>query len=206
MTRQEIIDLIHNEYDAAPAHYKLGDNWDDGSGRIADVIMQRIEALEQELRNIDFATLNQCARIEQLEAALREIAEPTYDYYKIRSLARAALAPEQQARVDVDRERKTIRLATIEECAMVAINAIGYEDKSPLASFVANAIRALSPEPPSHAIVRIEQLEAALREATDENDRLQASAGMTRYWREQYDLLHAHMERVRAAIAPEQEK
>jgi hypothetical protein len=49
MTRQEIIDLIHNEYDAAPAHYKLGDNWDDGSGRIADVIMQRIEALEAAL-------------------------------------------------------------------------------------------------------------------------------------------------------------
>jgi hypothetical protein len=35
------------------------------------------------------------ARIEQLEAALREIAEPTYDYYKIRRVARAALAPEQ---------------------------------------------------------------------------------------------------------------
>jgi hypothetical protein len=49
VTRQEIIDLIHNEYDPAPAHYKLGDNWDDGSGRIADAVMQRIEQLEASL-------------------------------------------------------------------------------------------------------------------------------------------------------------
>ena len=35
---------------------------------------ERIEALEEELRNIDFATLNQCARIEALEAANNEAA------------------------------------------------------------------------------------------------------------------------------------
>ena len=33
-----------------------------------------------------------------------------------------------------------------------------------------------------------------------EVDRLQAGADMARYWREQYDLLRAHMERVRAAV------
>jgi len=55
MTRQEIIDLIHNEYDAVPAHYKLGDNWDDGSGRIADAVLQRIEQLEAALRHVEDA-------------------------------------------------------------------------------------------------------------------------------------------------------
>jgi multidrug resistance efflux pump len=50
------------------------------------------------------------------------------------------------------------------------------------------------------AAARIEQLEAALRAATDENDRLQASAGMAQYWREQYDLVRAHMKKVRAAL------
>jgi len=33
-----------------------------------------------------------------------------------------------------------------------------------------------------------------------EVDRLQAGANMARYWREQYDLLRAHMERIRAAV------
>ena len=53
---------------------------------------------------------------------------------------------------------------------------------------------------------RIEALDAALRGATYENDRLQASAGMAQYWREQYDLVRAHMEKVRAALASEQDK
>jgi hypothetical protein len=34
----------------------------------------------------------------------------------------------------------------------------------------------------------------------DEIDRLQAGAGMAQYWREQYLLARAHMERVRAAL------
>ena len=77
MTRQEIIDLIHNEYDPAPAHYKMGDNWDDGSGRIADAVMNRIEALE---------------------AALREIIELYIGEggYRVKEIARAVLAPEQE--------------------------------------------------------------------------------------------------------------
>ena len=78
MTRQEIIDLIHNEYDPAPAHYKMGDNWDDGSGRIADAVMARIEALEAALReNVDSADMT----IQPMDVWFREIA-------------RAALAPE----------------------------------------------------------------------------------------------------------------
>jgi hypothetical protein len=52
MTRQEIIDLIHNEYDPAPSYYTRTDNWDDGSGRIADAVMHRIEQLEAALREI----------------------------------------------------------------------------------------------------------------------------------------------------------
>ena len=62
--REEIIDLIHNEYDPAPSHYKMGDDWDDGAGRIADAILaDRVLALRKA-----------ADRIEQLEAALREIA------------------------------------------------------------------------------------------------------------------------------------
>lgn len=37
--RETWIDLIRNEYDPAPSHYKMGDNWDDGAGRIADAII-----------------------------------------------------------------------------------------------------------------------------------------------------------------------
>lgn len=37
--REEIMDLIRNEYDPAPAHYRMGDDWDDGAGRIADAIL-----------------------------------------------------------------------------------------------------------------------------------------------------------------------
>jgi len=37
--REEWADLIRNEYDPAPSHYRMGDNWDDGAGRIADAIL-----------------------------------------------------------------------------------------------------------------------------------------------------------------------
>lgn len=37
--REEIMDLIRNEYDPAPSHYRMGDDWDDGAGRIADAIL-----------------------------------------------------------------------------------------------------------------------------------------------------------------------
>ena len=37
--------------------------------------------------------------------------------------------------------------------------------------------------------------------AADEIDRLQAAAGMAKYWREQYDLVRAHLDRVRAALS-----
>ena len=73
MSRQEIIDLIHNEYDPAPAHYKMGDNWDDGSGRIADAVMARIEALEALVSDFQDVLDRGAARIEALEAALREV-------------------------------------------------------------------------------------------------------------------------------------
>jgi hypothetical protein len=50
MTRQEIIDLIHNEYDPAPNHWRAKERgWDDGSGRIADAVMQHIEQLKASL-------------------------------------------------------------------------------------------------------------------------------------------------------------
>lgn len=41
---------------------------------------------------------------------------------------------------------------------------------------------------------------AELQKARDENDRLEAAAGMAKYWREQYDLVRAHLDRVRAAL------
>jgi len=37
--RETWMDLIRNEYDPAPSHYKMGDDWDDGAGRIADAIL-----------------------------------------------------------------------------------------------------------------------------------------------------------------------
>jgi hypothetical protein len=53
--REEIMDLIRNEYDPAPSHYRMGDDWDDGAGRIADAILadktlllrKHAEALEE---------------------------------------------------------------------------------------------------------------------------------------------------------------
>lgn len=37
--REEWMELIRNEYDQAPSHYRVGDDWDDGAGRIADAIL-----------------------------------------------------------------------------------------------------------------------------------------------------------------------
>jgi len=37
--REEWMDLIRNEYDPAPSHYRMGDDWDDGAGLIADAIL-----------------------------------------------------------------------------------------------------------------------------------------------------------------------
>jgi hypothetical protein len=33
------MDLIRNEYDPVPSQYRVGDDWDDGAGRIADAIL-----------------------------------------------------------------------------------------------------------------------------------------------------------------------
>jgi hypothetical protein len=91
MTRQEIIDLIHNEYDPRP-DLGRGDypafEWDDGSGRIADAVMQHIEALEAALRHIE-DTLGY-VKNEGKSPAVRE--SNAHIAWKI---ARAALAPEQ---------------------------------------------------------------------------------------------------------------
>jgi len=59
----------------------------------------RIEQLEQELRNIDFATLNQCARIEALEAALRRMINDSMyrDHPEATDMARAALGEPRPA-------------------------------------------------------------------------------------------------------------
>jgi len=54
MTRQEIIDLIRNEYDPAPSDWPVGHRgWDDGCERIADVVMKHIEQLEAALHRIE---------------------------------------------------------------------------------------------------------------------------------------------------------
>ena len=38
--RERIMELIRNEYDPAPSYFKMmGDDWDDGAGRIADAIL-----------------------------------------------------------------------------------------------------------------------------------------------------------------------
>lgn len=97
MTRQEIIDLIHNEYDPAPAYYKQGDNWDDGSGRIADTIMHStsenltIRCCAEISPSICQLFMEKAAaRIEELEAALRNIL--SWKSYRLcHKIARAAL-------------------------------------------------------------------------------------------------------------------
>jgi hypothetical protein len=37
--RQWIIELVRNQFDKAPDHYRLGDHWDDGAEGIADAIL-----------------------------------------------------------------------------------------------------------------------------------------------------------------------
>lgn len=58
--RTWIIDLIRNEYDKAPDHYRMGDNWDDGCERIADAILTRLASPSPESRN---AIVEECARV-----------------------------------------------------------------------------------------------------------------------------------------------
>lgn len=43
--RQWIIDLIRDQFDPAPSHYKLGDNWDDGAPAIAEAIFAQLPLL-----------------------------------------------------------------------------------------------------------------------------------------------------------------
>lgn len=114
--REEIIGLIRDEYDPAPSHYKRGDDWDDGAGRIADAILadktlalrhaaDRIETLEAALQSTGDLHRRLDGRIETLEATLRWIAdfEPEYAYHgtlnvqvvRILETARAALAEGQ---------------------------------------------------------------------------------------------------------------
>lgn len=47
--RRWIIDLIREQYDKAPDHYRLGDSWDDGAPAIADAIMAQLPRLINEL-------------------------------------------------------------------------------------------------------------------------------------------------------------
>lgn len=39
-----------------------------------------------------------------------------------------------------------------------------------------------------------------MKEAANEIDRLRAGAGMAKYWRDQYDLLSAHMRKIRDVV------
>ena len=50
-------------------------------------------------------------------------------------------------------------------------------------------------------IVTAPEGRALLRKGADEIDRLQVSERMAKYWREQYDVTRAHLERVRAALS-----
>ena len=93
--REEIIDLIRNEYDPKP-DLRRGDypafDWDDGAGRIADAILaDRVLLLR-----------NYADRIEALEAALRE-AQLSASQRKLD----ASVTPKQAA-IDVSREREAL--------------------------------------------------------------------------------------------------
>lgn len=46
--RQWIVDLIRDQFDPAPAHYKLGDNWDDGAEAIAEAVLAQLPLLRTE--------------------------------------------------------------------------------------------------------------------------------------------------------------
>ena len=111
MTRQEIIDLMRREYDPAPADFRLEDSWDDGSGRIADVVLRRVEQLKAENTRLTerlgprglevvmvgdtghYVNVKIKARIEQLEAALRDIKDCYLSRSEVHDIARAALDP-----------------------------------------------------------------------------------------------------------------
>ena len=42
-----IADLIRNEYDRAPGHYRPSDSWDDGADEIARKIIERLAAKQE---------------------------------------------------------------------------------------------------------------------------------------------------------------
>lgn len=53
MTKQEIADLIRNEYDPKPSHWKIGESgWDDGADTIAEAVHAEIKYLRDGLRQI----------------------------------------------------------------------------------------------------------------------------------------------------------
>lgn len=61
--REEWMQLVRNEYDPAPTHYRMGDDWDDGAGRIADAILadkllllRKITELEARVAILDFCS------------------------------------------------------------------------------------------------------------------------------------------------------
>jgi hypothetical protein len=66
--RDEWMQLIRDEYDQAPSHYKMGDDWDDGAGRLADAILadkilllrKHAEQIEQAKKSILAATIGSC--------------------------------------------------------------------------------------------------------------------------------------------------
>jgi hypothetical protein len=54
--RESWMELIRNEYDPAPSHYRMGDDWDDGAGRIADAILAEQTLLAKQ-QTTDFSWL-----------------------------------------------------------------------------------------------------------------------------------------------------
>lgn len=70
--REEIMDLIRNEYDPAPNHYRMGDDWDDGAGRIADAILADKMLL---LRKLETMTRDRDKEYEMKEAAESRLAD-----------------------------------------------------------------------------------------------------------------------------------
>jgi hypothetical protein len=63
--REEWMNLIRNEYDPAPRHYRPGDDWDDGAGRIADAIIADKTLLQ----------IKHAAEIERLSAIIKKATE-----------------------------------------------------------------------------------------------------------------------------------
>lgn len=46
MTKPEIVELIRNQYDPVPGHWRSRDNWDDGAEDIADQILASVSEPE----------------------------------------------------------------------------------------------------------------------------------------------------------------